>query len=76
MLPRDFTASGVAFGFGCAGNVHADKGLGIFGEGSGGGYDQNIPQFVAVAGANLLNARIVDPRCFVGKGPASRGSKR
>src|SRR5260370_230325 len=40
-------------------HVHAGQRLGILREGSVGAYDQNIPQLVAVAGPNFLNAWIV-----------------
>ena len=46
-------AGGVAFGLGDAGDVHAGERLRIFGEGSVGGDDENVAEFVGVAGADF-----------------------
>ena len=47
-------------------HVHASERLGVFGEGSVGADDENVAQFVGIAGADFLDARIVGARGFVG----------
>src|SRR5580698_4853710 len=55
----------IVFGLSDTRYVHAGQGLGIFGEGSVRGYDENISEFVGIAGADFLDARIVGTRCLV-----------
>ena len=59
-------AGGVAFGLGDAGDVHARQRLRVFGERSVGSDDENVAEFVGVAGADFLNAGIVGAGGFVG----------
>src|SRR5580698_8067363 len=59
-------AGGVAFGLGDAAHVHAGERLGVFGEGSVGADDEDVAEFVGVAGANFENAGIVGAGGFVG----------
>ncbi len=59
-------ASGVAFGLGDAGNVHAGQRLGVFRERAVGADHQDVAQFVGITGANFLDARIVGAGCRVG----------
>src|SRR5262249_58932890 len=55
-------ASGLRFGFRDARDVHARERLRVFGEGSVGGDDENVTEFVGVAGANFFDTRIVGAR--------------
>ena len=58
--------SGISFGLSDTGNVHASQRLGIFGEGAIGAYHQDVAQLVGVAGANLLDPRIISAGRGVG----------
>ena len=60
------SAGGVAFGLRDAGDVHASQRLRVFGKRSVGADDENVAEFVGVAGADFLNARIVGARGLVG----------
>ena len=59
-------AGGVVFGLGDAAHIHAGERLRIFGEGAVGGDDENVAEFVGVAGANFFDAGIVGAGGFVG----------
>ena len=64
--PPEDAAGGVALGFRDAGDIHAGERLRVFGEGAVGGDDENVAEFVGVAGADFVDARIVGAGGFVG----------
>ena len=59
-------ASGIGFCLGDAGNVHAGQRLRVFRKSAIGADHQNVAQFVVIAGANFLDARIVGAGGLVG----------